>query len=303
MKKLLFVFTATLALTCIFVVTSCGGDVSASVENGVTVSATSSIEGITGSRVFISGRTVGIWARWACDHEVTQDEYLHVMGNNPSRLSSSLGRENHPVDNVTWYNAIVYCNKRSLAEGLTPCYAIDGITNPDDWGTPSYSWNAVECNFSANGYRLPTEAEWEYLARGGNTSNVGQTKYSGSDAIENVAWYDGNAYDVGEDDSNYGTHPVKQKLPNALGLYDMSGNVYEWCWDWYGTIDTSTPASGPSSGSERILRGGSWYHFDSQCTVHYCNSAVPSYTCDANNCYGRTFGGHFGFRVVRSCFD
>jgi len=137
--------------------------------------------------------------------EVTQKEYQNVMGKNPSYFKG----ENNPVENVTWYDAVKYCNKRSEKEGRTPSYNING--------------NNVTCDFSANGYRLPTEAEWEYAARGGNKSQ--NYKYSGSNKIGDVAWYDSN--------SGLRTHPVGQKAPNELGIYDMTGNVWEWCWDWY----------------------------------------------------------------------
>ena len=261
---------------------SCGGGGGGSDDEDASPTIVSSVSNaITGSSVFIDGRSVTIWARWCSDHEVTQAEYQSVMGSNPSYFSGT----NKPVEQVSWYDAITYCNKRSLNEGKTPCYKISGKTNPSEWGavptSSNATWNAAECNFSANGYRLPTEAEWEYFARGGNVTNSGQTDYSGSDIIGNVAWYTEN--------SSSTTHDVKTKAKNSLNLYDMSGNVWEWCWDWYGSISASTLSTGASSGSYRVFRGGSW-NFDAPiCSVACRFNYNPSYR-----------GSNVGFRVVRT---
>lgn len=245
---------------------------------------------ITGSSVFIAGRTVTIPNLLVCDHEVTQAEYQSVMGSNPSNFSGT----NRPVEKVSWYDALVYCNKRSIYEGKTPCYTIGGKTTPSEWGTVPKSsnstWNSATCDFAANGYRLPTEAEWEYLARGGNLTNSGQTSYSGSGTVGSVAWYKVNASDVGSSSPDYGTHTVKTKAKNALNLYDMSGNVLEWCWDWWdGFISTSTPSAGAASGSDRVACGGCWYYDASYCPVSNRNRYSP---------YVRGYG--IGFRVVCS---
>ncbi len=246
---------------------------------------------ITGSRVFIAGRTVTIPILLVCDHEVTQTEYQSVMGANPSRFSGT----NKPVEQVCWYDAIMYCNKRSIADGRTPCYKVNGNADTSQWGYTPHARNSISgsitCDFAANGYRLPTEAEWEYLARGGNLTNSGQTTYSGSGTVGSVAWYTGNAHDVGSSNPDYGTHPVKTKAKNALNLYDMSGNVWEWCWDrWTDTITTSTPSTGAASGSRRVLRGGSWRNDASRCAVSdRLNNYDP---------HGRI--ARYGFRVVCS---
>ncbi|MDX9870037.1 MAG: SUMF1/EgtB/PvdO family nonheme iron enzyme [Candidatus Cloacimonadales bacterium] len=198
-------------------------------------------------------------------YQVTQKEWLSVMGNNPSNFKG----DNRPVEQVTWYDAVEYCNKLSKKEGLTPAYTINGYN--------------VTCNWSANGYRLPTEAEWEYAARGGNKSK-GYT-YSGSNTVDNVAWCSSN--------SNSQTYDVGTKAPNELGIYDMSGNVWEWCWDWYSSsYYSSSPANnptGPSSGSYRVDRGGSWGH-----NGHDCRVARRSRNSPGNSRH------YLGLRVLRT---
>ncbi len=176
-------------------------------------------------------------------YEVTQAEYQGLIGENPSYHKGDY----YPVEQLSWFDAVEFCNKKSKREGLTPCYTGSGSN--------------IVCNFDANGYRLPTEAEWEYAARGGNKSEGYQ--YSGSDQIEIVAWYVSNSDDK--------TSPVGQKMSNELGIYDMSGNVWEWCWDWYdsgyysGSNDDNP--TGPSHQSCRILRSGCWSFSSEGCRV------------------------------------
>ena len=243
------------------------------------------------SDVFVSGRKLEIASFYMSDHEVTRGEYKTLMGKDPSSASAydKDGNEltgddnvkNNPVNRISWYDALVYCNTRSINEGLTPCYEIDGKTAPKDWGSvPTSSdstWNAATCDFTADGYRLPTEAEWEWAARGGESYT-----YAGSDDIDEVAWYTSNTNDTG-------TRDVKTKKKNAYGLYDMSGNVWEWCWDWYGSISGDTASSGPASGSYRCLRGGSWLDGAGYAQVAYRSGNIPS---------RRSYD--YGIRLVRS---
>ena len=215
-------------------------------------------------------------------YEVTQNEYLAVMGVNPSSFS---GNPNRPVEQVSWFKAIEYCNRRSLQEGLTPCYSyLTYGTDPDDWPA---EWNSdynnhtnVSCNWNANGYRLPTEMEWMFAAKGGNQSQ-GYT-YSGSNTIGNVAWYYSN--------SSSRTWDGGLKDPNELGTFDMSGNVWEWVWDINGNYPSGdqTNPTGPVSGSYRVFRGGSWLGSAAGCTVSYRNLHVATYT-----------SYYLGFRCVR----
>ena len=178
-------------------------------------------------------------------YEVTQAQWKAVMGTNPSLFKG----DNLPVEQVSWNDVQEFIRKLNAQTGKT--------------------------------YRLPTEAEWEFAARGGNSSRG--YKYSGSNDIGSVAWYKSN--------SNSQTHPVGTKAPNELGIYDMTGNVWEWCSDWYSSSyysnSPSTNPKGPTSGSRRVLRGGSWFSSAGDCRV---SSRV---TCNLDS--GR---GDIGFRLV-----
>ena len=166
--------------------------------------------------------------------EVTQEMWEAVMGSNPSNFK---GAQN-PVERVSWNDCQNFIKKLNSLTGRT--------------------------------FRLPTEAEWEYAARGGNKSR--HYKYSGSDNIDDVAWHDGN--------SGGSTHAVGTKAANELGIYDLSGNVWEWCSDWYGFYNegAQTNPQGPSSGSDRVLRGGCWCYFAWYCRVSYRNGYDPNYS-------------------------
>jgi len=210
---------------------------------------------------------VTISAFYMDKYEVTQAAYEKMMGKNPAKFKGT----DRPVERVSWFGAIQYCNMRSLREGLTPCYDLD----------------TLECNYEADGYRLPTEAEWEYACRAGTT-----TKYSLGNAPEKLgqyAWFKANANDT--------SHPVGQKKPGPWGFYDMHGNVWEWCNDYYSEdYYQNSPAenpTGPAAGDERVLRGGSWAS-GAQSACSSCRySETPGF---ADVCFGYEA---YGFRCVR----
>ena len=194
--------------------------------------------------------------------EVTQELYESVMEENPSEFK---GEKNLPVENVSWYDAIVFCNELSKKCGLTPVYAVDDKTEAKEWMYDSENKiiGTINQNENSNGYRLPTVEEWQYAAKGGQ-----EFKYSGSENLNEVGWYAGN--------SGSKTHPVAQKNPNGYGSYDMSGNVYEWCWDF-------------NDKGSRYDCGGSWRNSADRCKVDngYWNNVSYTY-------------GNLGFRIVRN---
>jgi formylglycine-generating enzyme required for sulfatase activity len=199
---------------------------------------------------------------------VTQEEYERVMGKNPSRWKA----DKNPVEQVRWSDAVRYCNARSRAEGLEPCYDLE-------------TW---QCNFDAEGYRLPTEAEWEYACRAGT-----DTAYFFGDApskLPDYAWF--------EDNAGGQPRPVGQKLPNPWGLYDMHGNVWEWCNDFY-KVDYYQQApqenpKGPKTGETKVVRGGAWKFSADSCRSGYRYNEDPGYV---DVCFGYDI---YGFRCVRN---
>lgn len=199
---------------------------------------------------------------------VTQEEYQKVVGENIARWK---GKKN-PVEQVRWSDAVKYCNTRSRQEGLQPCY------NTETW----------ECNFNADGYRLPTEAEWEYVCRSGTNT----TFYFGDNKSElrNFSWF--------KENSGGRPRPVGQKLPSPWGIFDLYGNVWEWCNDFY-QVDyyQQSPEKnphGPEFGDNKVLRGGSWDSEADQCRSSYRYNEVPGYT---DICFGYDI---YGFRCVKN---
>jgi formylglycine-generating enzyme required for sulfatase activity len=226
-------------------------------------------------------------------YEITRAEWADVMtGNNngiPSMSGSTEDDLIYPATHISWFDAMVYCNRRSIQEGLTPCYAKDGDTNPNYWGVPPddfvEDWGTTTLDLNVNGYRLPTEMEWLFAANGGipaQQAGTFNTFYSGSDNINDVAWYVSNA--GGE------THQIGTKAANELNIFDMTGNVEEWCWDKENDFPSGSynDPVGSENGNGRIIKGGDWNSFPPSCK----NDCRMSY-----NPYARY--NTIGFRVVR----
>ena len=219
-------------------------------------------------------------------YQVTQIEYEKIMGINPSNFIGA----NLPVEQVSWYDAIEYCNKLSQIEGLSPVYTIDkNLIDPNNMNNKDTLKWVVTWDRNANGYRLPTEAEWEYACRAGTNTPFN----TGNNITTDQANYNGN-YPYGKNSKGIfrgKTTEVGSFRPNRLGLYDMHGNVWEWCWDWEGPYSTlpQIDPSGAVSSSGRIYRGGSWVNRADY--IRSANRGASKPTTRSDN---------VGFRVVRS---
>ncbi len=222
---------------------------------------------------------------------ITHEQYCDIAG--VTQQNASVG---NPVLNVSWYDALVFCNLLSIEEGFEPVFSINGKTDPSHWGIvpngPDGSWDSVAVDWSADGYRLPTEMEWMWAAMGADEGYIGVTNaegfsksFAGSNGLNNIddhAWYSGNSF--------LQVHPVGLKLPNELGLFDLSGNVWEWCWDWKDEfpVNVLSNYTGAVLGMYRVLRGGGWDSSRLTASVGYRRCYEPYYKFS-----------NIGFRVVR----
>jgi formylglycine-generating enzyme required for sulfatase activity len=301
-------FLLALTVLCVLTITACSnpsgdngsggpvaGDVVTHTLNGVNVPFRYVPAGSFQRDATAANVSVITNGYWMGETEITQELFSAVMGANPSYFDGTSGgdpyakdtptgevQNRRPVEKVSWYDVIAFCNKLSLAAGKEPVYSVNGVT---DWAGLSYDdmpildddWNAATWDKSKNGYRLPTEMEWMWAAMGADKSaqpnTTGYAKaFAGSDGTNSIgdyAWYDAN--------SGGGTHEVGKKLPNELGLRDMSGNVSEWCWDWDGSYPTGTQTNydGAAPGTYRVIRDSNWYYVELACAMSYRSYTSP----------------------------
>ena len=210
-------------------------------------------------------------------YEVTQAQYWKVVGSNPSLFTQPADASTRPVERATWFDAVEFCNTLSVLDGLEPVYDLQN--RKPATGHP-IKGAEVTTVLTKNGYRLPSEAEWEWAARGGVAGN--HTLFAGSNDPGLVAWTEG---------ADEGPKPVATRAPNELGLFDLSGNVWEWCGDWYEKygVGPAVDPQGPPEGSLKVGRGGSWH-------AAPWNARVTTRSFDSPG----SWGNNIGFRVVRS---
>ena len=257
-------------------------------------------------------REVTLDAYYIGKYEVTKAEWDEVrtwgLSNGYTDLSAGSGNaSNHPVQSINWYQMVKWCNARSQKEGLVPVYYTDD-TQTQIYKTGNVDLSNAQVKWAANGYRLPTEAEWEKAARGGLSGK----RFSWGDTISysQANYFASSNYSYDSSNSSYDYHPsyatgaepgyfystmiVGFFAANGYGLYDMAGNVWEWCWDWYGTYasGSQTNPRGSTSGELRVFRGGSWHDNANGCRVAVRYLGNPT-----------NLGDYIGFRVVRSAAD
>jgi len=245
----------------------------------------------------INSNISSVSAFYMSKYEITRAQFTAIAElPDPSDDSIAASQNNSPAQNITWYHALVFCNRLSMKEGLTPVYAIAGNTDPLKWGTVPVTdnvvWNQATANWNANGYRLPTEAEWLWAAMGADTASPRQVNTTGinklfagdaaGQTLSAYGWYSGNSEGT--------AHLVGMKHANELGFYDLTGNVWEWCWDLYGRLPSGEIRDyrGSVVGTDRVLHGGSWRNETDRINLAFRLNHYPSYKYP-----------NIGFRVVR----